>query len=299
MKSISLVALTPLALLAFVAMETPFDKHVATMQKAATFSVKYKVSEIGGNSDDRSLVLGRNNQIRFETSTSLVVSSGTEVITYDKSKKTFTRSTYSPEWLKKMLGDDSTWAWSAFLDANLGKQISASKAGAMRNTRGVKTTDFALTRTNNMAPITVIVDAASGLVRGATYKNAAGKDIVVQSSEISVSDKPADASIFAWVAPADAKEAVAGAPGAVTYADVKPILDQSCAGCHGGARPKDGIDLSSYAAIMGSRTVKAGDSAGSFMIRVIKSGKMPPQRPMAAGELDQLTKWIDGGALEK
>lgn len=89
---------------------------------------------------------------------------------------------------------------------------------------------------------------------------------------------------------------------AATYAQVAPILQKNCAGCHG-AQPKEGYDVRTYEAVMkgGAKgaLVKPGDAAGSLLIQVMKGqGKpqMPPGGPLAAGDIATVEAWIQGGA---
>ena len=98
---------------------------------------------------------------------------------------------------------------------------------------------------------------------------------------------------------------------------MQPIFDAACAGCHGGATPSDGLDLSgdAYDAIVGtfsadvptmaqiapyapddsylwhkvSGTQIAAGGAGGIMPK-------PPDPPLSAGDLAILESWILGGA---
>lgn len=100
--------------------------------------------------------------------------------------------------------------------------------------------------------------------------------------------------------------------------DVQPILDDRCVDCHGGKRPKAGLDLSpakAYAALIGvpSRQVpskvlvKPGDleasvlwlklthraEAGTGMPKGFFGAKKLPEK-----DLETIRAWIQGGAKE-
>lgn len=84
---------------------------------------------------------------------------------------------------------------------------------------------------------------------------------------------------------------------------VLPLINSSCAmsGCHDAITQKDGVNLSSYAAIISTGGVRAGNPAGSKLYTVLnKSGsdRMPP--PPAAGftqeQKDIIYNWILQGA---
>jgi hypothetical protein len=84
---------------------------------------------------------------------------------------------------------------------------------------------------------------------------------------------------------------------------VLPLLNSGCAmsGCHDAITHEDGVELTSYAKIMSTGGVRAGNPAGSDLYKVLnKSGsnRMPP--PPAAGftqaQKDIVYKWILQGA---
>ena len=86
--------------------------------------------------------------------------------------------------------------------------------------------------------------------------------------------------------------------------DIKPIINSSCAytGCHDAITHSDGIDLSSYSAIMASGSVKAGSPGNSEMYEKITEtdpGDIMPPPPAIALSSDQKNKirdWISQGA---
>jgi len=106
------------------------------------------------------------------------------------------------------------------------------------------------------------------------------------------------------------------ADGVTLARDIQPIFDASCAfvGCHAGASPQQGLDLSegrAYASAVNVAStevptlqrVKAGDSANSYLFQKISRdnpavGDRMPQGgvPLTAGEQDLIRRWIDSGA---
>ena len=97
----------------------------------------------------------------------------------------------------------------------------------------------------------------------------------------------------------------------VTYAtDIKPILDKSCAKCHGAEKPKGRLRLDSLeGALKGGETGKVvlpGNSAGSVLVHnVAHAGHpdayMPPPRnkanipPLTKEQISLVRAWIDQG----
>ena len=98
----------------------------------------------------------------------------------------------------------------------------------------------------------------------------------------------------------------------VTYAtDIKPILDKSCAKCHGAEKPKGRLRLDILeGALKGGESGKAilpGNSAGSVLVHnIAQAGHpdeyMPPPRnkanipPLTKEQIGLIRAWIDQGA---
>lgn len=91
---------------------------------------------------------------------------------------------------------------------------------------------------------------------------------------------------------------------APTYADLAPTLAERCTLCHGGAAAAAGLRLDSHEAVLkGSArgpVVKAGDPAGSELIRRLK-GISQPRMPMTGppflsdAEIARFERWVAGG----
>ncbi len=92
--------------------------------------------------------------------------------------------------------------------------------------------------------------------------------------------------------------------GGATYAELAPILAQRCAMCHTGDAAPNGLRLDSYESLVkGSAkgaVVKAGDAAGSELIRRLK-GQSQPRMPMTGppflsdSEIALFERWISAG----
>jgi len=99
--------------------------------------------------------------------------------------------------------------------------------------------------------------------------------------------------------------------GPVSYsADIQPIFDTQCIGCHGAAG-NAGLDLrsgQSHANLVAvdavnssGQLVVAGDSAASVIQqRLTGTGAsfMPPAGPLQVSSLDLVAEWINDGALD-
>lgn len=98
--------------------------------------------------------------------------------------------------------------------------------------------------------------------------------------------------------------ALAHAQPAVTYAELAPILAERCALCHAGDAAAAGLRLDSLEAVLKGSSkgpvVKAGDAAGSELIRRLK-GTSAPRMPMTGppflseAQIALFERWIAGG----
>lgn len=92
---------------------------------------------------------------------------------------------------------------------------------------------------------------------------------------------------------------------------ILPLLRLRCAACHGRQKQEGGLDIRSRAALLrGGKSgpaIAPGDPDGSLLVRRIHAGEMPPKKqlaaasvkPVEAGELAKLRRWIAQGAPER
>ena len=92
---------------------------------------------------------------------------------------------------------------------------------------------------------------------------------------------------------------------------IKPLLERSCTGCHGGARPKARLRFNTVEALRaggesGASTIVPGKPQDSPLYRfpagLVEDMEMPPLHkredypPLTKSELDQIRQWIVSGA---
>jgi mono/diheme cytochrome c family protein len=96
-----------------------------------------------------------------------------------------------------------------------------------------------------------------------------------------------------------------GAP--VTYADLAPLLEKRCAPCHSGPAAARGLQVDSYAGLLGGSArgpvVKAGDPDASELLRRLTGAslpRMPLTGPPFLDEADvvRFRAWIEAGLPE-
>jgi|GEM_PF-1694758 len=275
------------------------EKYAAELAKSQSVVVKMRVFDLSGASEDESLTIARPNLWKYETSKWTILSDGEKITRYNKSAKTYVQQPYSAKALATLTDLPQLWPYASLLNEKFLSEILASRRGAQRSTMGTKVIDMNVSR-EGKGQLTLVMDSTTGLVRGVNFKDAMGKEKIAQASEVQLFSKSMDAAKFAWVAPEGAElakeEEVIAAT--LSYADVQGVFERNCTECHSGPDAKDGIDLSSYDSIMSARIVKPGDADGSKLIRVIRSGKMPPKQRMDPKDLQALTQWVNSGAKE-
>lgn len=296
MKVLLALATIPIAASLLFLPDSSLDKHTAEMKKAQSITIVFTVNKIGGAPEEQTLSLSKPDRFRWESPTRLVVGNGKSILALDKAKNTYTEVPQTPESLKKALGDDAVWAWSAFFDADFASTLANVKRGSTRKVRNISVTEVEVIRKDTRA-FNVYVDEATGIVRGSTYEASDKSQWLVLAKELKPSDKPADEAVVAAKIPEGAKKAdeAAASPGEkLAFADVGPIFTRNCAGCHSGPGAKAGVDLSDYAGI--KRQVTPGNADASRIVRIIRRGKMPPGGPLPKADIDRIAQWVNDGA---
>ena len=77
-------------------------------------------------------------------------------------------------------------------------------------------------------------------------------------------------------------------------ADIQPMIQQNCVGCHQGASASGGKDLSSYANVklyLGGVVSRMNKPNGDPLL-------MPPSGPLSNCTLNQMDAWVAAGAPE-
>lgn len=91
------------------------------------------------------------------------------------------------------------------------------------------------------------------------------------------------------------------------FAKVEAVFAANCVKCHGGAAPKGGIDLSTYASVMkggeDGAVVVAGNPDQSKIVMALKGApgvkKMPMMAaPLSDADIATISNWIKDGAKE-
>ena len=90
------------------------------------------------------------------------------------------------------------------------------------------------------------------------------------------------------------------------YNELRPVIEQSCQGCHQPANKMGGLDLTSYAAIAAGGNkgpaFNAGSAGESRLVKLLTGDGEPRmpfgQDPLPENEIDLFRNWIDQGAQD-
>lgn len=92
--------------------------------------------------------------------------------------------------------------------------------------------------------------------------------------------------------------------GRVTYADVAPIIRESCEHCHNEDKAKGGLLMESYEGLVAGgdhgSALLPGDSGASRLVQMVE-GKLKPRMPykedpLSRTQIEVIRRWIDQGA---
>lgn len=273
------------------------DAAVAKLNAGQTLRATLSVQEVGGATTELTLLLAKPDRAKIESPAQLILTDGKTLTDLDKKANRYTTSEASEATLLAALNKPATFAYTAFFQSDPKKLFATSRNTGTRKLRNVDVSTIAVTLPNRDTA-DLYVESATGLVRGYSYVQQ-GKTWIVWATKIELTDQPADAQSFAFVAPAGAQDAKTMAP-AADWAAVSKIFAASCMPCHG-QNARAGLDLRSHATASKHRSVTPGNAASSALVRSIKGqGKaMPPTGPRLSPEnIAQIETWINEGAKE-
>ena len=123
-------------------------------------------------------------------------------------------------------------------------------------------------------------------------------------SPTDTSAPPTDTAIPTVVIPTTPPTEASNQTTTVSFAnDILPILDSRCKNCHGGRETKEGLNLTTYAALMaGSENgliLTPGDADNSLLAEQVITQEMPKRGPkLTPPQVQLIVDWINQGALD-
>lgn len=148
----------------------------------------------------------------------------------------------------------------------------------------------------------LFVLAACGGSAPATTESPALAATTAPATEAPAGQAPAQEATATTAPESAPAEAIVSESGEVSFSrDILPVLQSRCINCHGGQRTSEGLDMTTYAALIaGSQNgsvVTPGDTANSSFVTLAAEGKMPKRGPkLTPAEIKLLTDWVNAGA---
>ncbi len=296
MRSLALVSGSIIALAAAAgqtSLPTPLTQDFAALGAASSLTVVYTVKMGADAALPYKLVLSRPSAFRLTTPTGYVVSDGTTVTTYTTATNRYAQSPYSDAWAKGFSHRLDVLPWAPFLLKDGASDVDTAKAGESRKVAGFDTDSVAVGLKKGPSAV-LYLDKKNHVSRGALISQD-GKETLLVAKEVTIGKAPEAPDTFVFTPPAGASME---AP-AVTFTQVKALIDDRCMPCHAAARPRAGVNLGTYEGVMAN--VKPGDADGSLLIKSVKGDgvrKMPlgNHPALSADEIKMWSDWIAAGA---
>lgn len=268
---------------------------IQKLQAAKELQVSYTVQVVGGAAEDYTIHFAKPDEFVIETPTGFIQSDGKLIHTYTKKSNTYTETVATPEAVAAIWAKPEVWGWAGFFDAKYADKIATSKADEAKSIKGMTLTPVNASG-ENLPAITFYIDASTSTIQGYLRKDKDSSTIVM-ASKVETSDTAPDATMFAFVAPADSKKVEEMAM--VSFDAVQSLLSTSCMPCHSADRHSGQVNLSSYEGVM--KTVTPGDVENSLIIKSLRGTggvePMPYKRtPLSDDKIKIVEGWIKAGA---
>lgn len=274
------------------------EGHIEKLQKAKSLQATISVQLVGGSPTEYKVAFSKPDKSKITSEEFYESTDGKQTITYNKEDKNYYTKPYELADLQKFLMVPEFGGWSPFFIGETEKHMTIARTGKAKKVRNVECTAYAITL-ENKDTIEAYVENATGLMRGYTHTHE-DKQWIVWATKLELGSDPLPEDTFAFADPSKLKE-VKEMTAAADYATVAKILNSNCLPCHGENRA-DGLDIRTYDSLMASGKVKPGDSAGSSIVRAIKSTRRPmpprPGKPLSAEDQATIAAWIDAGAKQ-
>lgn len=279
-----------------VNLPAPLASHFDRLATAETLTIESTGQFLGEAPATLRLTMAKPNLFRLTTPDGTISSDGKTITTYLVKDKTYSEVPVTDDAIAAFATRVEVRPWSAFFLKKAKEEVVTAKAGASRMIKGSSTTEVTIGFKNDTTG-TVFVDGKLGVARGASLKSGP-KEYLVLATKMEVGDKPADATQYAFVAPAGATKIEAAKPTDATYTAVQAIFTASCMPCHNGQNRKANLDLTNHEGILGG--VTPGDASKSpiaLSLRATGRGRMPKNAaPLPEATIAQIEAWINAGA---
>lgn len=274
----------------------PMASNADALKSAAGLLATVKVVDLMGTTEEYKVEYAKPNFLRIDNPTTQIVSDGKTLTILDKAANTYTQVPCSQRTVVDQATLPGVWGWAWFFESDATKLIRSATTGSTRTMRGVAVSEATAILTDGRTTATLFVENSTGVVRGFSLKSSE-KSMVIWADEIKLLDKAPSEADFAFVAPAGATLAAATvAAKDANWATVSSLFGTRCMPCHSAERRSAGLDLTNYNSVAASPLLVRGNAADSVLVRSIKSGSMPKNRPkLKETEIAIIEAWVNNG----
>jgi thiol-disulfide isomerase/thioredoxin len=180
--------------------------YASTLNAAKSVKAQYTIQKLDGAPATYNLELAKPNLARLESPSELIVADGKTIVRYSKSEKTYYKEPQSDEALKAILDQDAYALWGAFFDSGAFGKVSAKSLGTV-NRKGMKVQAIEANYDGGKKKVVYYV-SDDKLARQAeiSYADGASSDTLLVITKSVELDDEANANLFAFQAPAGARE---------------------------------------------------------------------------------------------
>ena len=188
------------------------EKFTKALSSAKALTASYTVQPIGGIATSYNLSLAKPNLAKIDSSTQLIVADGTNIVTYDKVKKTYYKRPETDQELQKLATGSDLYVWAAFFNPKIGEKYTAVHAAGTKTRRGVtyNVVDFNMP-TSRPTAVIYYLDQTDNIVRQAEFSVNSGittELTVFQAKTLAIGDK-VDPTYYAFTPPDGSRELTA------------------------------------------------------------------------------------------
>jgi len=188
------------------------EKFTKALSSAKALTASYTVQPIGGIATSYNLSLAKPNLAKIDTPSQLIVADGTNIVTYDKVKKTYYKKPETSQELTKLVSGSDLYIWASFFDGKAYARCTEVRDGGTKTRKGVtyNVVSFSLPSARPTTA-TFYLDQTDNLVRQAEFSVNSGTTIdltVYQTKSVAVADK-VDTTLYAFTPPDGSRELTA------------------------------------------------------------------------------------------
>ncbi len=268
--------------------------HLSALESAGALKAVFTVQSPGEAPATYRLEYSKPNFLKLQGPDGFTLSDGESVYAYSKKTNAYTQEPFAQAALARVAQNGEVWAWAAFFVKDTAKSIRSAKTLGQRTIKGSQVTEVEVVLGGDrQGAEKLYVDAKLGIARGFTFHDGE-KELLAMASEIEVLEQPLPESDFEWKAPEGSKKVESLKP-AVTFQQVKAILNQNCMPCHNAEMESANVNFTTYQRVM--MVVVAGNPENSRIIIELQSGRMPKGRaPLPRETIETIKRWIADGA---